>query len=333
MPKADLHQHAETAARIDNLVASRQNQQTYDWAEWAKRTEELPPGPPRLRSLYATKTMLHEARQPSGSELHEDDSVTFIEWVGKSMEESASRGAILTEIRFGGGHILRPAFMTDFREAERQARLRYPRFFAEAIITGLWPHHDGASEVFARCLEACGEGLAGIDFIPAPYETEADWPEAHDWASQAVAAGLGITAHAGEFSTANIASALRLPGIRRIGHAVHSTSDRKLLGELVSSGVTVECCLTSNLILGSVEALDVHPIIRFVEAGIPVTINTDDPVRLSTNIGREYQVAAGLGFSTGQLNGFTRTSLESSFTSPERKAEMLTVLDGWHVAS
>ena len=95
----------------------------------------------------------------------------------------------------------------------------------------------------------------------------------------------------------------------------------------------MECCLTSNLILGSVEALDVHPIIRFVEAGIPVTINTDDPVRLSTNIGREYQVAAGLGFSTGQLNGFTRTSLESSFTSPERKAEMLTVLDGWHVAS
>ena len=109
--------------------------------------------------------------------------------------------------------------------------------------------------------------------------------------------GLGITAHAGEFSTANIAAALRLPGIKRIGHGVHTAATEELLQLVLDSGVTVECCLTSNVVLGAVPSLGEHPIRLLVEAGVPVSLSTDDPVRLCTTIEREYEVGRGPGTS------------------------------------
>ncbi len=141
-------------------------------------------------------------------------------------------------------------------------------------------------------------GLAGIDFIPTPYEREAkreQWDETYSWAERAASARLGITVHAGEFSPANILKALGVPGVSRIGHAVHAASDSVLLDEMVKAQVTVECCLTSNVVLGAVPSLKSHPMRTFIDAGIPVTLNSDDPVSFCTSIGAEYGLAAGLG--------------------------------------
>ena len=143
------------------------------------------------------------------------------------------------------------------------------------------------------------------------------------WAERATEAGLGITVHAGEFSTANIAAALQLPGIRRIGHGVYATATDKLLQRVVDSGVTVECCLTSNLVLGAVPSLEEHPIRRLLQAGVPVTLNTDDPVRLCTSIQREYEQGVAMGFGRDDLLSFTRQSILSSFTSEERRSTLL----------
>jgi adenosine deaminase len=59
-----------------------------------------------------------------------------------------------------------------------------------------------------------------------------------------------------------------------------------------------------------------------------VTLNTDDPQHVCTTIGREYAIAAGLGFSPADLRGITRAAARASFTSATRKATLLTELDG-----
>lgn len=91
--------------------------------------------------------------------------------------------------------------------------------------------------------------------------------------------------------------------------------------------MTVECCLTSNVVLGAVPDLEAHPIRALVEAGVPVTLNSDDPVRMGTSIGREYELAHGLGFSDADLLSFTRNAVVASFTTEERKKVLLEALE------
>ena len=140
-------------------------------------------------------------------------------------------------------------------------------------------------------------------------------------------AGLGITAHAGEFSKANIEAALKLPGITRMGHGVHAASNPGLTDKLIEAGVTLEGCLTSNVVLGAVPSLEEHPIRRLMEAGIPVTLASDDPVRLNTSIGREYEIAMSLGFGTDQLMEMSANAVRASFTRPSRKESLLRSLE------
>jgi adenosine deaminase len=159
-----------------------------------------------------------------------------------------------------------------------------------------------------------------------PYHAEADpalWAVAYRWGERAAAAGLGVTVHAGEFTTANCAAALRVPGLRRIGHAVHYADDPRLLDALVRSGATVECCLTCNVVLGAVPSYEEHPIRRLVEHGVPVALSTDLPVHACTGIGKEYAVAAALGFSPAELLAFTRNAVAASFGSEGRRAALL----------
>jgi adenosine deaminase len=66
-----------------------------------------------------------------------------------------------------------------------------------------------------------------------------------------------------------------------------------------------------------------------VEAGIPVTLNTDLPVHCAATIGREYAVAAALGFSPTELLQFTTNAVRASFTSPERRHELMDALHAW----
>jgi adenosine deaminase len=140
-------------------------------------------------------------------------------------------------------------------------------------------------------------------------------------------AGLGLTAHAAEFSTANCAAALRVPHIGRIGHAVYAAHDPRLLDILAQSGVTVECSLSSNVVLGAVPSYEEHPIHQFIQRGIPVALCSDIPVQIDTSIGREYALAHALGFSPADLLGFTSNAIRASFAPPARKGGLLATLD------
>jgi adenosine deaminase len=336
LPKADLHLHQEEVARLERIVARRQGRSPHNWRESARRLiARTSPGESRLMGMYAPDADLDLGGVPA------DEPEYVIAKIADALEEGAADGAVLVEIRFGAGGLAltRPDFMALFREAEQQVQARYPRLCAEAIChlplindpIRLQP----AKRQLERCLQLANEGLGGIDFTTVPYDTEASaelWAIIYHWAERAAEAGLGVTVHAGEFSSANLAAALHVPGLRRLGHAVYGATDARLLEELAQSQVTVECSLSCNVVLGAVPSYVEHPIRQFVTSGIPVTLNTDDPIRIWTTIGREYAIAAALGFSPAELMAFTRNAIKSSFACAERRKVLTDEMDQWEAS-
>ena len=140
---------------------------------------------------------------------------------------------------------------------------------------------------------------------------------------------LGITVHVAEVAPVNVAAVLRMPGITRLGHATHAGYHPHLLDMVARSGVTVECALTCNVVLGAARSYADHPLRRFVAAGIPVALCTDDPVQMCTTIGREYALAHALGFATDDLLGFTRNAIRVAFIAPPQRTALLAEVDTW----
>ena len=332
LPKADLHVHQESKARLEHIAAKRQGRRPYDRQNWARHLlSKSAPGLGRLEGIYEPDYTLDLG------DVEDSDPEHFVTRVADVLEEAAADGAILVEIRFGADDILsRPDFMALFREGEHRTRSRYPRLRAEAIGF-LNPVDDPVAlhkevQRLEACLRAAREGLAGVDFRVDPYDTPASqalWAIAHSWAQRAADSGLGITVHAGEFSMANLEAALEMPGLKRLGHGVHGAYDERLMELLAASGATLEFSLTSNVVLGAVPSYEAHPIRRFIEYGIPVTLNTDLPVHVCTTIGREYAIAAKLGFSPGELLKFTRNAIQASFTSRERRTALIEEVRLW----
>jgi adenosine deaminase len=230
LPKADIHLYQEWSPHLDRVLARREGRPAYDWRSWARRVmEETPPSIARLRRLGEIVPT-----PPDGY----DNAEYFVARVEHALEAAAD-GAVLVEVRFGKDEVLRPGFMALFREAERRMRARHPTVRAEAIVILMpWQTPELLARLLDACVSAAREGLAGIDFLYEPCDAEAEWEAMHRAAERAADAGLGITAHAAEFSTANCAAALRVSRLTRIGHAVYAARDPRLLDLLAQSGVT-----------------------------------------------------------------------------------------------
>jgi hypothetical protein len=250
------------------------------------------------------------------------------------LAEAAADGAVLVETRLGRDMADRPDCLTLFRAAERQVQAQYPRLRAAATPL---VHLDWEAAKVVRmvhtCLEWAGQKLIyGVDILNQPYETEADWAAAYRIAERLAGAGLAITVHVAEVAPVNVAAALGLPGLTRLGHATHAGYHPHLLDLVARSGVTVECALTCNVVLGAALSYEDHPLRHFVAAGIPVALCTDDPVQMCTTIGREYAIAHALGFSTDDLLSFTRNAMRAAFIAPPQRTALLAEVDTWDKA-
>ncbi len=108
----------------------------------------------------------------------------------------------------------------------------------------------------------------------------------------AAAAGLGCTVHAGEWDgPESVRAALALP-VTRIGHGVRSIEDPALVEELAARGIVLECCPTSNVVLGLYPSYEEHPLPKLPPPGCRVTLGSDDPPWFGASIGGEYRVCA-----------------------------------------
>jgi adenosine deaminase len=193
-----------------------------------------------------------------------------------------------------------------------------------AIVTIVRERGPEDAERVARDAAACRDAghVVGVDLAG----DEENYPPVLFGRAVAVArdAGLGITVHAGEFSgPAGIWTAVYQLGATRIGHGIRAVEDPGLLERLRERGVTLEICPTSNVRLGLAPSLHQHPLRALRDAGIPVTINSDDPVLLGTSLTRELAaVARALRFSIDDLVEMQAAAARSAFLPPAARAAL-----------
>ena len=137
--------------------------------------------------------------------------------------------------------------------------------------------------------------------------------------------GWNITVHAGEADgPQSIWQAINELGATRIGHGVAAQEDTKLMDFMVNNDISIECCLTSNFQTGACTDIARHPIKTFIEKGIVVSLNTDDPGVSGIEIGDEYKLAREVvGLSTEQLEQIQLNGVEVAFVGDSVKRELL----------
>ncbi|MEM7568421.1 MAG: adenosine deaminase [Pseudomonadota bacterium] len=145
------------------------------------------------------------------------------------------------------------------------------------------------------------------------------------------AAGLRCTAHAGEhLGPESVRSAVLDLQAERIGHGVRAIEDPDVVALLKERDITLEVCPSSNVCLGVAPTIAAHPLGKLHAAGVPVTINSDDPPFFFTHIGQEYDLAAQHhGLSQADLLGITRRAISAGFCESDVKMSCLGRIDAW----
>ncbi len=153
-----------------------------------------------------------------------------------------------------------------------------------------------------------GIGLGGDERRGSPEE----FREVYDLARDN---GLRLTIHAGEtVGPESIWGALRELKADRIGHGLHAIEDPGLVRYLAEQQIPVEVCISSNVLTGCCTKLEQHPVRKLFDAGVLVTLNTDDPEMFHTTLNREYQIAQQVfGFSNDELRKLAENSFRAAF--------------------
>ena len=175
------------------------------------------------------------------------------------------------------------------------------RMSARVVISVL----EGMSEEEADGLVDLAIGFTGVGVVGVDLAGDEALFDAARYArpfSRAKDAGLGVTVHAGESGAAgNVEAAVRILGADRIGHGVGAAADPRTMSLLADRGIAVEVCLSSNLHTGAVESLSAHPLCRFIDAGVPVALATDNRFFSATSLSREYDLAVNETSASPQL--------------------------------
>jgi adenosine deaminase len=151
---------------------------------------------------------------------------------------------------------------------------------------------------------------------------------------RARADGLHAVAHAGEEGpAAYVREALELLGAERIDHGVRCLEAPELVGELAARRIPLTVCPLSNVALRVVDRLEDHPLPALLDAGLAVTINSDDPAYFGGYLGDNYVAAqAALDLSREQMVAIARASLTACFVAPDERTRLLAALDRYLAA-
>ena len=210
------------------------------------------------------------------------------------MERLAVQGITYAEVTLGAGVVLWRGF--DFaavwraiREAQREAEKIWPVevWWNLDAIRQFGPDH--AMDVAKLAAKYVDDGV--ISFGIGGDEMRGPALELRDAYRYAKDAGLRLTAHAGETDgPQSIRDALEI-GAERIGHGIRAVDDPDLMRLLRDERIPLEVCITSNVKTGAVASLGAHPVRRLFDAGVPITLNTDDPGVFETDLVREFGLA------------------------------------------
>ncbi len=221
----------------------------------------------------------------------------------------------------------------DYCEALEDARHRAEKDFG---ITMRWifdiPGESGvpaADVTLDTALRLRPDGLVGFG-LGGP-EVGVPRPQFAPHFEQAIAAGLHSVPHAGESTgPETIWDSLNHLGAERIGHGIAAAQDPELMAHLAEHDITLEVSPTSNVRTRSVPSMEEHPLPTLVAAGVPVTINSDDPPMFGTTLNAEYAIAADLlGLDDAGVADLARAAVRASFADDAVKRDLLAEIDAY----
>ena len=129
-------------------------------------------------------------------------------------------------------------------------------------------------------------------------------------------------------ATLEARDAIRDLRVERIGHGVRAIEDPALVEELAARKITLEVCPGSNVVLGLYPDMPSHPIARLRDAGVPVTVSTDDPPFFHTSMRREYNMLAeAFGWEDDDFMALNQTALAAAFCDEDTRARVKTKLE------
>ncbi|MFE4369639.1 adenosine deaminase [Streptomyces sp. NPDC056835] len=316
MPTIDLHRHLEGSIRPSTALALARKHQ--HWLAADSRPLHRLVAPVRTAGLLDYLERIDVAC--STARAVEDWSLI----AQQAVQDCFDEGLDYAEIRFSPWFIhtqtgLDPAEVIDaITDAARDASalLNLPVAFIGIIVRDLGP--DTAmrqmNTILSRSGRFCGVDLAGDEAGYPPALFTPAFARAHD-------AGLRVTAHAGEAAGPDsVRAALQALRPDRIGHGVRAAEDPRLMEQLADAGITLEVALTSNVQTRAAASLREHPIKRLLQAGVPVSLNTDNPTPSATGVAAEFRRAATeVGLSEAQLQLIVRDSAAAAFTEAGRQ--------------
>jgi aminodeoxyfutalosine deaminase len=156
-------------------------------------------------------------------------------------------------------------------------------------------------------------------------------PQFKDVFDRARSAGLHSVPHAGETTgPQTVWDAIHDLGAERIGHGTSSVQDPALVEYLVEHGIPLEVCPTSNIATRAVDTLANHPLKQLYDAGVTITVNSDDPPMFNTTLNQEYQIAARLlGLDEGGIAELAKATVRATFMPESEKAVLEREIDDY----
>jgi adenosine deaminase len=205
-----------------------------------------------------------------------------------------------------------------YEQARRETDIRMGVIFDHGRQFGV----EAGFRVLERAVATRAYGVIGLsiggDEVHFPPELFAEL------FAQAHLAGLNLTAHAGEVrGPESVWGALRSLHVHRVGHGIRAVQDPQLLEHLRKARIALDVCPTSNVRTGAVRSLADHPIRRLFDAGVLITLASDDPALFQTNLVLEYlALVEHLGFTPEELWQISLNGVRASFLSAAEKAAL-----------
>jgi adenosine deaminase len=311
IPKAEIHLHLEGAIRPATVVdLARENGLDFPYSTAAELQQAL-----AFDDFLQFLAMFQVVNRCLGKPRD------FERIAREVVEDLAAQNVVYAEIRYSPMHpMLRgmafdgvtAAVLEGMRQGAAETGLDV------ALICGLTRQWEGCLDTTKLAVEWAGRGIDAIDIGG----DEAGFPAESfvDVYRVAREGGLQLTAHAGEASgPESVWAAVELLGVKRIGHGIRAIEDPRLVEFLRDAGVTLEVCPTSNVRTGIVPDFQHHPLLRLYDAGVRVTLNSDDPAMFQTSVAGEYEVAAReFGFTEAELRQLTANAIEAGFRRTDK---------------
>ncbi|MBE1285006.1 MAG: adenosine deaminase [Rhodobacteraceae bacterium] len=244
------------------------------------------------------------------------------------LEESAAHGVVYSETFLspdfcGGGDLAAwRDYLAAIQDASAEAEAKHG-ITLRGVVTCVRHFGPELAKKAALCAaETAGDWIVG--FGMGGNETvgqQGDYAWSFDCAREA---GLRLTTHAGEFGgPESVRDAVRVLGVERVGHGVRSMEDADLIRELADCGTVLEVCPGSNVVLGLFPDFASHPIAKLRDAGLRVTVSTDDPPFFHTTMSREYEMLnRAFGWDATDFAQLNDTALAAAFCDDTTRARV-----------